>query len=181
MKKALIKNTALILGATLLFSGCGGGGGGGTSSTNTTGDITKLSVEGKTFMFYNGITGSQYVVDTDHKEITSLDTNVSSNFYMKDKGLYAGALTYWSDEATGDPKVVMLKSGFDIASTGVVTHENFYYLGHLHDAELAAHSADEFNPEVASAEKLATLDRFGTYLLEQKDIEKETEYGFDIF
>lgn len=168
MQKNILNLVASTLCATFLLSGCGSD----SASDNNEGDISALDVEGKTFLFYNATTGSQYVVDTDHQEIISLDTNASNNFYMLGKD--AGELVYWPDESTGDAKVIMLKENFSIAE-GNVTHENIHYLGHFHGADLAAHHGGEFAPDVASAAKIATLGRFNTYLQEREEIKEEIQ------
>lgn len=173
MQKNILNLVAGTLCAAFLFSGCGSD----SSSDNNNGDISALTVEGKTFLFYDATTGSQYVVDPDSQAINSLDTNESSNFYML--GKQAGSLVYWPDETTGDAKVIMLKEDFSVAEANI-THEDFYYLGHFHGADLAAHSADEFAPEAASAAKLATLQRFNTYLQDQEQIKAEIKEALSL-
>lgn len=169
MQKKFYNTLLASLVGALLFTGCGSDS---SSDENHDGDISKLSAEGKTFVFYNETTGSQYVVDPDHQLISSLDTNESSNFYML--GKEAAKLTYWPDETTGDPKIVMLKKGFSIEDANV-THQDFEYLGHFHGTDLAAHSSDEFDPSVASAAKTATLARFSEHLREQAEIQAEIQ------
>lgn len=169
MQKKLYNTLVASLVGAALFTGCGSDS---SSGENNDGDISKLSAEGKTFIFYNQTTGSQYVVDPDHGVLSSLDTNASSNFYML--GKEAARLTYWPDETTGDAKVIMLKNSYSLED-GNVSHEDFEYLGHFHGTDLAAHSADEFDPAVASEKKLATLGRFSNYLREQAEIQAEIE------
>lgn len=159
---------ALSFSAALILTGCGGGGSSGGSS----GSVAQLP-EGKTLAFYNSQTGAQMVFDTTESKSVSLDENASSPLYMKDKE--QGRLVYWPDEATGDAKLIMFKAAYDFERDGNVSFEDFIYLGHFHGTELAAHAASEFDPAVASAIKLATLDRLSAYLQEQSEIKEEIE------
>jgi hypothetical protein len=72
----------------------------------------------------------------------------------------------------------MLRDDFDINDVNV-THNDFHYLGHFHEENnekfFAAHSADEFDPAVASEKKLATLDALSAHLHEQEEIRAEIE------
>ncbi|MBN2895380.1 MAG: lipoprotein [Campylobacterales bacterium] len=153
----------LALGAALVLAGCGGGSSGGSS-----GSVAQLP-EGKTLAFYNSQNGAQMVFDTTTSTSVSLDHNATNPIYMKDKE--QGRLLYWPDEATGDAKIIMFKAAY--AFDGNVTHEDFIYLGHFHGTEVAAHSASEFDPAVASTIKLSTLDRLSAYLQEQTQIKEE--------
>lgn len=124
----------------------------------------------KTLIFYNQTTAAQYAYDTDTEISSDLNGDASSNFYMV--GQTAGKLLYWPDEyAEGeiDEKVVMLNADYDFAEDGNLSYTDFIYLGHFHDSELAAHSAEEFNPasDSYSAAKAAALVRLNTYLAER--------------
>lgn len=155
------------LGALLTFSGCG------DSGSNDNGGGAEIDGE-KLFFFYNQLSQAQMTYDTETSESGDLNSDPESNFYMYDKE--AGRLLYFPDEyqeGEVDEKVVMLKASYDYAVDGNLTYEDFIYLGHFHDEELAAHSADEFAPENINDAKTAALLRLNRYLAEQEEIKEE--------
>ncbi|MEA1918817.1 MAG: hypothetical protein U9N52_03170 [Campylobacterota bacterium] len=182
MKTDTIKNAALILGAALILSGCDSSSGSG----NTAGPV----IDGENlFFFYDHMSQAQYAYHSDEGESQDLNSDSTSNFYMPDKD--EGRMIYWPHAITDvngtvvvDKKVVMVKTSYDFAIDGNLTHENMIYLGHFHGEDLAAHSPDEFDPnseisatysEAIKMKKAGALKAFNIYLAEQNEIKEEIE------
>lgn len=160
---------AVLISLLIFLNGC-------TSNSDATKEgESGADVEGgKLFLFYNQKTQAQYTYDSEHDKNSNLNSDASSNFYMLNKE--AGELFFWSDEYEEgkiDEKVVMLKASYDFSRDGNITADDFFYLGHFHDDELAAHSADEFKEANVSDAKKAALVRLNLYLAEQEAIKEE--------
>jgi len=165
--KNIMKLSALALSAVFVLGGCDS-----SSSSNGT-DGAKIDME-KLFFFYNHNSQEQYTYETDHDESKDLNSDATSPFYMSDK--VTGRLIYWADEISEgeiDEKVLMLKASYNFAVDGNLTDDNLIYLGHFHDEELVAHSADEFSTENIDEKKVATLKRVNLFLAEQEALKEE--------
>lgn len=171
----LKKTWAGVLLSGFLLVGCGGS----STSEDDTQRVSGTQIDlpdGNVLIFFDNNTSEQYLYDTDSE--TSEDMNIEGeNYDMRGKN---GKLIVWNHHtSTGvDPKIVMLDEYFDI-NEGNVTHNDFHYLGHFHEENnekfFAAHSADEFDPAVASDQKLAALDALSAHLIEQEEIRAEIE------
>ena len=156
-----------------LLVGCGGTS---TSEDGThTGSSTQIDLpDGNVLIFFDNNSSAQYLYDTDSE--TYEDMNIETANY--DMTVKHGKLIVWNHHTTTgvDPKIVMLDEYFDI-SDGNLTYTDFHYLGHFHEENnekfFAAHSADEFDPEVASDNKLAALNALNAHLIEQEEIREE--------
>lgn len=167
MKKQINISMAVVLGATLLLSGCGGSSSGSGAQD---GSVANLKVEGKVFHFYNVASGEQYLVDTDAKSVTSLNSDATSNLYRVAKE--AGQLFYWPwivDNALSAEKTVMLRAEYDYARDGNLTYEDIYYLGDLLASPPHAHAGSEFN----DPSKEPVLQNLNSYLAHQQEIQEE--------
>jgi hypothetical protein len=155
-----------LVSAAVVFSGCG------SDLDNAGGSMLDLP-DGKTLIFYDANSGSQYSYDTDSDTYTSMDVE-GQNYDMI--GNTDGQIFTWFDPTDGtaiDQKIVMFNSTYDYSIDGNVTSDDFYYLGHFHTEDenqvFAAHSADEFDPDNnASAAKLNALKRLSTSLGERE-------------
>jgi hypothetical protein len=132
--------------------------------------------DGKTLVFYSQDSAAQHSYNTDTDVAHDLNNDPTSNFYARDKPM--GRLFYWPDEyepGQVDEKVILFRADYNYSSDDPVDHEDFLYLGHFHGDELAAHSADEFDPEDPSFSdgKQAALDRLNDYLAHRKELETE--------
>jgi len=185
MTKTIFTYTAAATAALLLLSGCGDSGSNGSG-----GSSLALESDGKTLLFYSASTNDQYAFDVDSEKTTDLNGAADAqghdltNFNMDPSE--QGRLFVWvdnkgdTDPSNDEEKVVMFKSGYDIATDGNVTWEDFYYLGHYHGTTddnnvttyyLAAHSNDEFN--VTDGAKYSAMLRLNAYLLEQENLKNE--------
>ena len=181
MKKNRVKSSALILGMTLVLSGCG------SSSDSDSGgsDPLELESDGKTLIFYSAATNEQYAYDVDSGQTTDLqqatdrDGNNIENFNMNASD--QGRLFVWIDNigdtnaSNDEEKVLMFSQDYDYATDGNATWEDFYYLGHFHsdggnDYYLAAHDNDEFNVTVGG--KYDAMIRLNQYLATQYELEQ---------
>lgn len=157
--------------STLLLVGCGSGSSNGEVSLASSLDLT----DGKTMVFFDNATSDQYMYDTTADTNTDMNTDINATYNMTDK---TGKLIRWDHVTTAgtDQKIVMLNDDFDI-NEGNLTYTDFQYLGHFHEEDnvnvFAAHSNDEFDPEVSSDGKKAALVSLNTHLLEQEEIKQE--------
>jgi hypothetical protein len=186
MKKYSTILSALILGASIFFTGCGDS----DSASNT--NSIDIESDGKTLIFYSASTNDHVAYNVDEAEIENLNSSDDSelaNFNMDESD--SGKLFIWidnkgDDNASNDEeKVVMFRQDYSYTQDGNATWEDFYYLGHYHAEEedgemhyhLAAHTNDEFDlsnvPEadLATNAKFLALKRLNTYLAEQNTIE----------
>ena len=185
MKNNTIKNAALILGTTLVFSGCSS-----SDNDDVKADPLELESDGKTLIFYSPSTNEQYAFDVDSEKILNLQDATDSegedisNFNMS--ASQKGKAFIWIDnkgdeDASNDEgKILMFKEGYSYASDGNASWEDFYYLGHFHSHEeengethygLAAHSNDEF--DVSSGGKYDAMSRLNQYMAEQNQLEQD--------
>ncbi len=164
MKKIWI---ASAVAAAVMITGCGG------SSNNE--ETTAIDLpDGKTLIFFDNASSEQYLYNTDTDSFK--DMNIAGeNYDMTGKN---GKLIMWNHETDAgvDQKIVMIDENFDIED-GNLTHEDMHYLGHFHEENnvpvFAAHSADEFDPAVASDVLLAAIEALNMYLIEQNEIKDE--------
>ena len=184
MKKNTIKNAALILGTTLVFSGCGS-----SDNNDVQADPLELESDGKTLIFYSASTNEQYAFDVDSEKTLNLQDATDSegeditNFNMS--ASQNGKTFLWIDnkgdeDASNDEgKILMFKQSYSYASDGNASWEDFYYLGHFHTHTennethygLAAHSNDEF--DVTSGGKYDAISRLNQFLAEQNQLEND--------
>lgn len=177
MKKIWMASAAA---AAVMMTGCGGG--------SSSSDITQEAHEdalpaGLALIMFDNVTGDQYSFDTEHEAFEEMNIE-GENYDMTGKN---GKLVVWTDHMevdggeTEEKKVVMLNDiDYNILNDGNVSYENIHYLGHFHDDDFAAHSADEFDPAVETnatilAKKQAALDSLSAHLLEQEVIREELE------
>ena len=150
-----------------------------TSDNGGSGSVTPSEADlpdGKTLVFYSQDSTAQYSYNTDTDAAHDLNSDSTSNFYARDKEM--GRLFHWPDEyepGQVDEKVILFKADYTYSSDDPVDHEDFLYLGHFHGDELAAHSADEFDPDNPSFSdgKQAALERLNEYLAHRKELETE--------
>jgi hypothetical protein len=164
--------------AGILLSGLLVGCGGSSTSENNTeqGSIPQVVdlPDGNVMIFFDNNSSAQYLYNTDSETYENMNIE-TENYDMSGKN---GKLIVWNHHtSTGvDPKIVMLDEYFDI-NDGNLTYTDFHYLGHFHEENnekfFAAHSADEFDPTVASDQKLAALDALNAHLFEQEEIREE--------
>ena len=169
----LQKTWAAVVLSGLMLAGCGGSSAPESDTKNVSSTQIDLP-DGNVLIFFDNETSAQYLYDTDSE--TYEDMNIEGeNYDMTDKN---GKLIVWNHHTAAgvDPKIVMLDEYFDI-NDGNLTYTDFHYLGHFHEENnekfFAAHSADEFDPAVASDQKLAALDALNAHLLEQEEIKEE--------
>jgi major membrane immunogen (membrane-anchored lipoprotein) len=160
------------IAAAVMMTGCGG-----SSSDSISDDTTAIDLpDGKTLIFFDNESSAQYLYNTDTE--TYQDMNIAGeNYDMTGKN---GKLIVWNHETVEgvDPKIVMLHDDFNI-NEGNLTYTGFHYLGHFHEensvAVFAAHSADEFDPDISSDAQKSTLESLNMHLLEQEEIREEIE------
>jgi hypothetical protein len=167
---------SLALSSLLLFSGCGSDDDDNNNDevVNENSGVSNVEIDGdKTLFFYNSNTGKQFTFETNSSKWNNLNSDENSSFYTLDKE--AGKMFYWADQPaeTIDEKIVMLKENYDFETDGNLTYENFLYLGHFHDSELASHSPSEFSPENIVEAKEKALIRLNTYFSHQLEIRDE--------
>lgn len=154
-------NISIVFTVLLLtFSGC--------ADTSGASEVT-ADIEGdNVLMFYNHETQNQYLFNSEQNSTIDLNSDTSSNLYMKDKE--PGRLLFWPDEyeeGALQEKVVMLKMFYDFERDGNITADDFIYLGHFHDGTVTAQRAQEFSQTPLSDENKATLSRLNSYLAQQ--------------
>ena len=174
MKKTVLKNMALLLGATLLFSGCGSDSDDKAEEQQTS--YPDLESAKQILYFYSASTNDHYAFDVTTETLENLnDDNVTAM-----SSTDSGKLFYFRDNTTGDTnasndvdKVLMLKDTYSFAVDGNITWEDFYYLDHLHDGGRHPHANDEFN--VTSGGKYNSMIRLNQYLAEQEQLKNSLE------
>ena len=167
-----LTNLAVVSLTSLLLIGCGS-----SSSSSTAVDLTSsLDLpDEKTFIFFDNESSDQYLYNTTSDTNTDMNADENATYNMTDK---TGKLIRWDHETTAgtDQKVVMLNYDFDI-NNGDLTYNDFKYLGHFHEEDnvnvFAAHSNEEFNPEVSSDAQKTALATLNTHLKEQEEVKQE--------
>lgn len=174
MKKTVIKNMALVLGATLLFSGCGSDSDDNTQEQQTS--YPDLESAKQILYFYGANTNDHYAFDVTTNTLENLNDDNVTAMSSTDNG----KLFYFRDNTTGDTnasndvdKVLMFKSTYSFATDGNATWEDFYYLDHLHEGGRHPHANDEFN--VTAGGKYTSMIRLNQYLAEQEQLKNSLE------
>ena len=166
--KKIIAPAVLLSSLLLTFSGCGS-----DSSSTKTVDILP---DGKTIVFYDKASSSQYSYNTDTETYEDMNAKADANYNMTGK---TGRLFSWADETPVgvDQKIVMFHDSYDFATDGNATFEDFHYLGHFHQEDnvkhFAAHSNLEFDPATSSDQKKGAMVRLNKSLAEREEIKKE--------
>ena len=136
MKFLLLLSTTLVL----FFSGC---------EEKAPYEASGLPKE-LVIVFYND-DGVHIQYDTDTKASTTLDANQTG-----------GQLFSWHDDANETQKVVLFTADFNRSSDTNVTHEDFHYIGHMHDGEFETHTSSDYND--TNVTKRAELDRLTAFI-----------------
>jgi len=198
MQKKSILLSALLLGATITFSGCGD-----SSSDDHGEEHNELGIEqdGKTLFFYSSSTNDHFAYGVDEEKLENLngsDDEDLANFNMSAED--QGKFFIWvdnkgDDNASNDEeKIVMFKKDYTFQTDVNVTHEDFYYLGHYHAQEedgethyhLAAHTNEEFDlsnvPEadLPTNPKYKGLMRLNAFIQSQLTIQTNIENSLAI-
>jgi len=179
----------------LLFSGCGD-----NNDTDSDEHDHEHGDDERSLIFYNDTTNDHLVYDMHEEQLIDLNNATYihddeeqdiSNFNLTSS--QSGVPFVWLDNKGDDDvsndeeKIIMFNSSYDFQSA--VTWEDFYYLGHFHEADhdhdeeeteehaedeehaeyvLAAHSNDEF--DVTSGGKYEAMERLTTYITEQNQL-----------
>jgi len=169
MKKIWIAGAVV---TAAMMTGCGGSSSDGSSISDENAAIDLP--DGKTLIIFDNASSKQYMYNTDTDSYE--DMNVAGeNYDMTGKN---GKLITWNQvmEDGVDQKIVMVDENFDITD-GNLTYEDLHYLGHFHEENnvpvFAAHSGDEFDPAVASEQKLAAIKSLNMHLIVQNEIKEE--------
>jgi len=173
MKKYSTILSALILGASMTFTGCG-------SDSDSNDDMyEEHEHEEQLLFFYDSVNKTLYTYDQEHEKARDENSNSSNNIDLSDKA--SAQMIYWPDETSGElvEKYMFLEEGFDI-NDGNLTYEDIVYIGHQDDeGQIHAHMPEEFNPDnqnysdEVKAAKAAGLSAMNTYLLGLEVIKEE--------
>jgi hypothetical protein len=171
---------ALMVSASVMFSGCGDNADTSEVQSKTVNDheehnngSTALDLEhdAKTLLFYSASTNTQLAYDVSKASLTDLNNNSDEdllNYKLTDS--QKGKLFVWLDDkgdanvSNDEEKIVMFKENYSFLQNGNATFEDFFYIGHFHEEiengiehhHLAAHDNKEFDLSNVPAEDLAT-------------------------
>lgn len=188
-----LKGLVVALFSSVVLTGCNGGG----SSSNDDHDhdqelnlglpegLTLAMVDASAPEYVSFNTETEEVVDLNEKALASGDSAIQK-MQIADTATI-GHFFHWPDfrvvnegtdneEEKTDMKYLLMKP--DYVPGSEITHENFVQLVHFHGEDLAAHSADEFDPAQygdnwQGSGKQMGLARLNAYVSEQAELEAE--------
>ncbi len=159
----------MILGLALMLSACGD-----SDSSSESSEALELESAKKALFFYGASTNDHYSFDTETQALTDLNSDTEALHEFKMDANDDGRLFVWIDNkgdtnsSNDEDKVLMFDSDYSFADDGDATWEDFHYLGHYHDDDLAAHTNEEF--DVTSGSKYDAMVRLNIYLQEQETL-----------
>lgn len=169
-----------LVGSAALLTACGGSSGGSDGDPNTL-DIGLPG--GQKIALLNSVDGRYHVYDTDSYAIsdlnlaarTSQDGDVQ-NMEITDTSTVGHFLHFPDVRTVGEETSIsdwyaLMKPGYDAGTT--VTAEDFVKLVHLHDGELAAHRADEYEGLEAGSQRAEFMERLNAFVTEQAELDEE--------
>ncbi|MCG7946612.1 MAG: hypothetical protein N0E59_16805 [Candidatus Thiodiazotropha taylori] len=162
-----------------LFNGCGG-----SSSNNSSNDDANLGLPAEMqLIMLNALTGAYYSFDSTTETRTDINEMAAAsqdsavqNLQITDVSTI-GHFFHWPDfrlsgtEELLDLKYLLMVPGYTPGDT--IDADQFVQLTHLHDEELAAHSAEEFRDPEAGSAIAAGLERLNTFVTKQSELEEE--------
>ena len=141
--------------------------------------------DGLALAFLNASDATYIAYDTtsersaDINEVAAASSDSAVQKMVVDDTADIGFFFHWpdfrviDDEEYTDMKYLLMKPGYSYQSGAEIDSEQFVQLVHLHDEDLAAHSADEFDSPEAGSNQEAGLMRLNEAVAAQEELENE--------
>lgn len=183
---SLRSKSALFIAASLLLGGCGDG------SDSDTEEVVDVLPDGLMLAFidagsaaYRGYnTTLEISADLNELAAASGDSSIQE-LALTDTADIGHILPFADFRMSGDDEItdmkyILMKPVYTYQSGETVSSDHFVQIVHLHDEDLAAHGADEYeSPEVGSVEE-AELLRLNEMVSTQAELETELSEALEV-